>query len=64
MANRLFCKILLAASGHHIPAGFRKDFVSGLPREAIDLTKERDRLRELDPLDPALEPQNFGVHHH
>jgi hypothetical protein len=41
-------------SGHHIPAGYRKDFVPDIPRAAVELTKERDRMRELDPLDPGI----------
>jgi hypothetical protein len=52
--EKIFSKTLCKASGHHIPAGFREDFKPGLPREAVDLTKERDRLRELDPLDPEI----------
>jgi hypothetical protein len=61
MGEQTFRKILLTASGHHIPAGYRKDFVSGLPREAVDLTKECDRLRELDPLDPGIQLLNLRI---
>jgi hypothetical protein len=49
---KLFQSILCKASGHHIPAGFRKDFRPGLPRAAIDLTEERDWRRSIDPNDP------------
>jgi hypothetical protein len=51
--EKTFRKILSKAS-KHIPAGFRKDFQLGIPREAIDLTVERDRRRALDPQDPEL----------
>jgi hypothetical protein len=47
----LFNKALLTASKHHIPAGYREDFVPGLPREAVNLAKERDRRRDADPQD-------------
>jgi hypothetical protein len=52
--EQLFRRVLSRAFKHHIPAGYRKDFQPGLSREAIDLTKFRDRLRELDPLDPEI----------
>ena len=49
-----FNKLLTTASKHHIPAGFRQDFRPGLSREAVNLTNERDRLREQDPQDPEV----------
>jgi hypothetical protein len=59
--EQIFRKILLKASGHLIPAGFRKDFVPGMPREAVELTKEHDRLQELDPLDPGIQLLNLRI---
>jgi hypothetical protein len=44
-----FNKLLSIALKHHMPAGFRRDFQPGMSREAVDLTKERDRLRKQDP---------------
>ena len=46
--------ILLNASKHNIPSGFRKDFVPGLPASAKDLICQRDALRERDPCDPDI----------
>jgi hypothetical protein len=60
-SEQIFRNILLKASGHHIPAGFRKDFVPGMPREAVEPTKERYRLRELDPLDPGIQHLNLRI---
>jgi hypothetical protein len=52
--EKVFRKILQDASKHHISAGFRKDFWPGMPREAVDLAEERDRLHDLDPQDPEI----------
>ena len=35
--------------------GFRRNFVPGLPRQAVDLIDERDRARSIDPSDPVIE---------
>jgi hypothetical protein len=59
--EQVFRKILLKASGHYISAGFRKYFVPGIPKEAVDPTKEHDRLRELDPLDPWIQLLNQRI---
>jgi hypothetical protein len=59
--KQIFRKILTTASGHHIPAGFRKDFVPGLPRAAVNLNKEQDGLRVLDPLDPRIQDLNQRI---
>jgi hypothetical protein len=50
--KKVFRNILLQASRHNIPSGFRKDFISGLPADAKHLIKQRDELRRLDPCDP------------
>ena len=52
--EKVFRRVLLKASRRHIPAGFRKDFMPGMSRESIELTKERDRLRVANPLDPEI----------
>jgi hypothetical protein len=52
--EKIFRDILCKASGHHIAAGFRKDFIPGLPREAAALAKERDRLHKINPQDPEV----------
>ena len=49
-----FNAILLEASRKTIPAGYRKDFVPGLPRESIDLYAQRDAKRAADPHDPEI----------
>jgi hypothetical protein len=57
----LFNKALLTASKHHIPVGYREDFVPGFPREAVDLAKERDRRCEADPQDPEVSRLNEAI---
>jgi hypothetical protein len=59
--EKRFRELLLSASKHHIPAGFQKDFKPGLYREAVDLIKERDRLREQDPQNPDLANLNQEI---
>jgi hypothetical protein len=44
-----FTKILLSASKHNIPSGYRKDYIPGLPNAAKDLIRERDELRSIRP---------------
>ena len=56
-----FRKVMLTASKHNIPSGFRKSFTPGLPHEAVDLTKRRDELRCLDPLDPEIPILNNNI---
>jgi hypothetical protein len=56
-----FQNVLLKASKHHIPSGFRKDFRSGVPRAAVSLTEERDRRRSIDPHDPELPRLNLEI---
>jgi hypothetical protein len=53
--EKVFRWILLTASKHNIPAGYRKNFQPGMPREAVDLANERDCLRELNPQDPEIQ---------
>ena len=43
------------AAKHHIPAGYRKDYIPGKNREAEHLESEYDEVRRQDPQDPALE---------
>jgi hypothetical protein len=54
-------RILARASKHHIAAGFRKDFMPGLSREAVELTKDRDQLREVNPQDPEIPRLNHII---
>jgi hypothetical protein len=58
---RLFNRALQTASKHHIPSGYREDFVPGLPREAVDLAKEQDRKHEIDPQDPEVSHLNEAI---
>jgi hypothetical protein len=53
--------VLLTASKHNIPSGYRKDFTPGLPNAAKDLIRERDELRSADPADPALPDLNARI---
>jgi hypothetical protein len=50
--ERTLRDVLLIASGHCIPSGFRKCYTPGFPREAVPLTKRHDVLRQADPQDP------------
>lgn len=54
----VFTKILSRASKHHIPAGFRKDFSPGLPRDAVTLINQRDALRAANHTDPNIPALN------
>jgi hypothetical protein len=56
--EKKFHEILLVAARHHIPAEYRNDFIPGLSRESVDITKERDRRRELDRHDPVIAELN------
>jgi hypothetical protein len=56
-----FSNVLLSASKHNIPSGFRKDFIPGLPNAAKDLIRERDDLHSNDPSDPALPDLNARI---
>ena len=52
--EKVFRRILLNASGHHIPAGFQKSYHPGLCREVRSLMDEHDRLRVADCDDPQI----------
>jgi hypothetical protein len=52
--EKVFRKVLNDASKHHIPAGYRTDFLPGLSREPVDLTKKLDRLQNQNPQDPEI----------
>jgi hypothetical protein len=53
--------IMVLASKHHVPSGYRKEFVPGLPAEAIPLVKRRDALRDQDPTDPGITRLNSEI---
>jgi hypothetical protein len=59
--KKAFRGVLLTASKHVIPAGFRRDFVPGLSRETAELIRERDFLRSTDPHDPGIEVMNQEI---
>lgn len=59
--EKTFRNILLSASKHCIPAGRHQNFVPGLPREAVDLTKLRDDLHRHDPSDPEISRLNDNI---
>ena len=52
--EKAFRQVLLDATKHHIPMGYRKSYRPGLCRETRDLMKERDRRREQNDNDPSL----------
>jgi hypothetical protein len=54
----VFREVLLTASRHNIPAGFRKNFVPGLPPDAKPLIEHRDALRNNNPNDPEISRLN------
>jgi hypothetical protein len=54
--KKKFREIIQRAAKHNIP--YRKDFLPGLSREVVDITKERDRRRELDPHNPVITELN------
>ena len=53
--EKLFRKAITTAAKHHIPAGYRKNYVPGRTPEVVQLQNRYDALRELDPRDPDLE---------
>jgi hypothetical protein len=59
--EKIFCKVLLTAAKHAIPAGFCKDCKPGLSHEANILINERDTLRAADPTDPAIKILNHNI---
>jgi hypothetical protein len=59
--EKIFCKILLTAAKHAIPAGFHKDCKPGILHEANILINERDTLQAADPTDPAIEILNHNI---
>jgi hypothetical protein len=52
--ERVFRRVLLKASRHNIPSGFRKDFVCGLPPDAEHLITQRDALGDVNATDPDI----------
>ena len=59
--EKAFRRILLTASKRHIPAGFRRDFVPGVPCDAVPLLSQRDALRRQNPTDPEIEALNRRI---
>jgi hypothetical protein len=53
--ERVFRRVLLKASKHNIPSGFRKDFVPGLPPNAKHL------IRDVDSTDPDITCLNAEI---
>ena len=53
--EKLFRKAVLTASKHHVPAGYRKDYVPNKSPEVIQLQNRYDALRSTNPQDPNLE---------
>ena len=52
--EKLWRRIILKASSHHIPCGYRSNYVPGLNAESAGLVRERDEVRVRDPNDPSL----------
>jgi hypothetical protein len=61
IGEKVFRKVLLKASKRLIPAGYMKNFIPGLSREAVNLTLERDCLRAVDPHDPNIPHLNQSI---
>ena len=53
--EKVFREAILTASKHHIPAGYRKNYVPEKTPEVIQLQNRYDTLRGLNPQDPELE---------
>ena len=49
------------AARRAIPAGCRRDFVPGVPRDVVDLRRERDAARQRDPVCPEVERLNAEI---
>ena len=49
-----FRQILLTASKHSVPAGFRKNHIPNFPPNVSPLIQERDTLRQTDPTNPRI----------
>ena len=49
-----FRKAIQHAAKHHIPSGYRKDFVPGKSQDIIHLEARYNRLRQSDPSDQSL----------
>ena len=59
--EKVFRRILNVASKRHIPAGFRKSFDNGIPREAQPLVAQRDDMRLANPNDPLISDLNREI---
>ena len=59
--EKTFRDILLRASKHNIPSGFRRNFIPGLPPSAKDLIAKRDELRSRNSVDPAISLLNDQI---
>jgi hypothetical protein len=59
--EQVFRKILITASNHNIPLGFRRNFIPGLPSTAIPLINQRDNLRKQNPSDPHITRLNSEI---
>ena len=53
--------IILKAASHHIPTGRHKINTEPVPAEILDLTKERDELRQRDHTSPELQRLNEEI---
>ena len=56
-----FRHAILTASKHAIPAGFRREYKPGIPREAAEFARRRDNIRATNPLDPEIEELNRSI---
>jgi hypothetical protein len=52
--EKVFRDIINEAARRCIPAGYRQDFIPGLPKEAVPLVSEHDARRDQDPNDPEI----------
>jgi hypothetical protein len=53
--------VIVNASKHNIPSGYRKNFIPGLPNSAKTLINQRDALRAADSSDPAIPALNQQI---
>jgi hypothetical protein len=59
--ERIFSNIVLAASGHSIPSGQRKDYTPDLPCKAVPPTRHCDNFHCMDPQNPEIDNLNMEI---
>jgi hypothetical protein len=60
--KRMLRDVIVNASKHHIPSGYTKNFIPGLPNSAKTLISQCDALRAADSSEPAIRVLNRQIH--